>query len=666
MIRVKPSSLATVDGMYSSDRVVSKVSLQQQHLRFLNRISCKILLSILVKKFSSGSSSVYNLLHQGRWAWLYFDSTTAHILESGGFTVGQGGPLLYATTVETGSRSHPYSSVVGTTAHILESGGFTIGQGGPLLYATTVETGNAEGSTMLPQIATQNAPHKGGVNQEGYTNSSRSGGTGNASIQYMSSNTKILLNEDKGQILAPRGFGGLRDGQGIPRLNATTLATDYQTGVLSVSASEITTPQVGAQQRNKCPDTDALSRQTVAEHRNNSVVFGAHSQQVGQHIYRQVPASVEDSQQDVGQQWNGNLYRFYADAIMDGYFSFGTCSVWIVGRILASLGSFQQMWLSKAGQMGVRFPRMTCLPILWGQLCKPFKSNPKISSTLGDDTPLLNNLGSLCHDPLSDNDPCDHRRLHNSFDEDSLHLVQNEIDHCDHHRLHEKSLPYLPDDIIMTICSKLTVKSVFPVTEDHVADLQFVDEDNDIVVSRRYICPKKQYEHFLIGSYNGFLLFRNTAEPSSVPFIWNPITQEEVNVVAPDVTYEECGIFLHSPTGEYRIMYTCRTFLSAEFVILSLCSKLLRKVVGYTMVPCASRRPVILRGALHWMVSEGLCLGHTIPPTCSKSILVFKMDTEEFLTMPHPGGQCCSRKRHKQIHQHRLISCRAPFIQYRI
>ncbi|KAF9623806.1 hypothetical protein IFM89_005391 [Coptis chinensis] len=140
----------------------------------------------------------------------------------------------YSSVVRTepgGSRSDPYSSVVCTIGHILESGGFTAGKGGPLLYATTVETGNAEGSTTLPQIGTQNAPHKGGVNQEGYTNSSRSGGTGNASIQYMSSNTKILLNEDKGQTLAPR-FGGLRDGHGIPPLNATTLATDYQTELL--------------------------------------------------------------------------------------------------------------------------------------------------------------------------------------------------------------------------------------------------------------------------------------------------------------------------------------------------------------------------------------------------------------------------------------------------
>ncbi|KAF9619073.1 hypothetical protein IFM89_005087 [Coptis chinensis] len=239
------------------------------------------------------------------------------------------------------SRSHPYSSVDLTTVHILESGGFTAGQGGPLLYFTTVETGNVEGSTTLPQIGTQNAQHKGGVNQEGYTSSShlnragnalgqggpllstntdlpfscilifvyskssfiydagstilhhyrmpnaphqggvnqvgntrssRSGERGNASIQYMSSNTKILLNEDKGQTLIPR-FGGLRDGPGIPRLNATTLATYYPTGVLRFDLVQM---PVGAQQQNSGPDIDALSRHFV----------------------------IEDSQQDVGQQWN--------------------------------------------------------------------------------------------------------------------------------------------------------------------------------------------------------------------------------------------------------------------------------------------------------------------------------------------------------------------------
>ncbi|KAF9606746.1 hypothetical protein IFM89_028122 [Coptis chinensis] len=152
----------------------------------------------------------------------------------------------------------------------------------------------------------------------------------------------------------------------------------------------------------------------------------------------------------------------------------------------------------------------------------------------------------------------------------------------------------------------------------------------------------------LIASFYGFLLFRSRGHAL---YIWNPVTQEQVTVTAPKIgifKYEDCGLFFHTPTSEYRILYSRRynTAGQNEFYVLSLRTAVLRKISNCTVSPCTCRPPIILNDRLHWMAaSSAPCWGQEFP-TCLDFILLFKMESEELITMPHPGSPCCSKERH--------------------
>ncbi|PIA55076.1 hypothetical protein AQUCO_00800073v1 [Aquilegia coerulea] len=190
--------------------------------------------------------------------------------------------------------------------------------------------------------------------------------------------------------------------------------------------------------------------------------------------------------------------------------------------------------------------------------------------------------------------------------------------------------------------------------------LHFIDEGNHriLTISTQFSlnCVLSEYSDLgkpdLIGSYNGLLLFRKSFDDAF--FIFNPITHEQVLVEGAPYNYIDCGVYFHTPTSEYRILYMCLPLAKPyRFFILSPRSKSLREISNYTEAPCTCRSPVNLNGALHWMASVGssvtCCFRES--PSCSKSILVFKLDSEDFLTMPHPGNECCSKERHRQCMQ---------------
>ncbi|KAF9606741.1 hypothetical protein IFM89_028117 [Coptis chinensis] len=180
--------------------------------------------------------------------------------------------------------------------------------------------------------------------------------------------------------------------------------------------------------------------------------------------------------------------------------------------------------------------------------------------------------------------------------------------------------------------------------------LHFVDEGERIVAASTKFqlsyTPKYQYKPILIGSYNGFLLFRHFLNDGFL--IFNPTTQEQV--ILTGQYYEGCALYYHTPTNELKFLY--KEVWSNRFFILGLKSKLKREISSRE-VPCTcnrSRAPIVLYGRMHWMAAVDCGVSIDDPPSCSKSILVFKMDSKDFISMPHPEGkESCSEKRHKTM-----------------
>ncbi|KAF9603619.1 hypothetical protein IFM89_037132 [Coptis chinensis] len=349
--------------------------------------------------------------------------------------------------------------------------------------------------------------------------------------------------------------------------------------------------------------------------------------------------------------------------------------------------------------MDIILPCISWMPILWGQL----QLNKTFNTALHGDTSLLDDNVVLKIEPKEINEGI---VVIQDIVSDTGFCSENPP--ADDSPLQEDGLLLLPDDIIIDILSRLSAECAFqclrvcrtlcaflskpsfvathldrgtPVllvqcfpfcylvlsdetdhhdeTDLHAREvlLHYIDGFEEAVSSRRRFRTKNGYKPLLIGSYNGFLLFRNSNSiahwknrnddtDDTVFFIWNPVTQEQITMIAPDTRYCACGLFFHTPTREYRILFLCLGYSYLKYYILCLHTKLLRKIVSCYEVPCFERPPVVLNGALHWMVSER---NYRIPPSCSKSILLFKMNSEDFVTISHPGDRCCSGERHKQM-----------------
>ncbi|PIA64586.1 hypothetical protein AQUCO_00100217v1 [Aquilegia coerulea] len=183
-------------------------------------------------------------------------------------------------------------------------------------------------------------------------------------------------------------------------------------------------------------------------------------------------------------------------------------------------------------------------------------------------------------------------------------------------------------------------------THEVVAD-KIVSKSIDIDLT--LACPKKGSAPLLFGSYNGFLLFKNL-EYDSVLVLWNPITQEQVTLIAPHDGYRVRGIFFHSTDKEYRVIFISLKSGCFEFVIFSLKTKSSRIITGFTHPPSGIIAPTVLNGVLHWMIcDESYKEAHGFYPCCENSIVSFNTNSEELRTMRHPGPPCGARKEHNMM-----------------
>ncbi|KAF9606739.1 hypothetical protein IFM89_028115 [Coptis chinensis] len=333
--------------------------------------------------------------------------------------------------------------------------------------------------------------------------------------------------------------------------------------------------------------------------------------------------------------------------------------------------------------------------------CLSNDNSPLLEATLHDNNSLLDNRSVHVDCPSSDQSP-----PQDSLHSEASHFLADKalldgplsdyIPFLEDKTCDDSKLLLLPDDIIIDILSRLTVEcalqcrpvcrpicqlmstpifiamqcsrstpvlvvqfhSLSSITRDEETGiyaanivLHFVDEGERIVAASTKFQlsykPKYDDKPILIGSYNGFLLFRHFLNGAFL--IFNPTTQEQV-LLTGEFCLEGCALYYHTPTNELKFLY--KKLLSNRFFILGLKSKLKREISSRE-VPCTcdqSRAPVVLYGRMHWMAAVDCDLCIDDPPTCSKSILVFKMDSEDFITMPHPEGKgSCSKERHKKM-----------------
>ncbi|KAF9615279.1 hypothetical protein IFM89_022606 [Coptis chinensis] len=154
------------------------------------------------------------------------------------------------------------------------------------------------------------------------------------------------------------------------------------------------------------------------------------------------------------------------------------------------------------------------------------------------------------------------------------------------------------------------------------------------------------------SSCNGILLIKKTYIDPSI-LLWNPVTGQEYSLEvarrSPSSTYySACGFFFHPKARENRIIFIYGEGQFFKSSVLSVTSTVLRVLPGFVShPPDVNRAPIILNGALHWMVDDHeykRLFG--VLPHCSNSIVIFNMDQEKFSTMPHPGSHCASERRH--------------------
>ncbi|XVF64942.1 hypothetical protein PTKIN_Ptkin09bG0207000 [Pterospermum kingtungense] len=154
-------------------------------------------------------------------------------------------------------------------------------------------------------------------------------------------------------------------------------------------------------------------------------------------------------------------------------------------------------------------------------------------------------------------------------------------------------------------------------------------------ISTKYMPASRMAQ--VVDSCHGLLLFR-CGYPNSNFFVCNPVTQEALILRQPYPEGSVIGIFFHSPTKEYRLLYTHHIQGNQnEFFIARIGSgttyswRRLGTTFGHKYF-CTP--PLIIGKCLYWIVS---C--YTIHP-CADSILEFNIDSEEFKALPHPGTGC--------------------------
>ncbi|PSS28887.1 F-box protein like [Actinidia chinensis var. chinensis] len=151
----------------------------------------------------------------------------------------------------------------------------------------------------------------------------------------------------------------------------------------------------------------------------------------------------------------------------------------------------------------------------------------------------------------------------------------------------------------------------------------------------------------LSGSCNGLLLFKPMFPTNfALCFICNPVTWEQMTVRPPVCGGMLCGFFFHPLVKAIELLFMHPEGIGFQYFLYSLGDKKGRKTVAFPYWPTYSVNPVIVNGALHWMIKhdyKSAEISH-----CKNVIMMFNMDTG-FCTLPHPGKQCCMPRRHEMM-----------------
>ncbi|KAI3853031.1 hypothetical protein MKX03_033054 [Papaver bracteatum] len=146
------------------------------------------------------------------------------------------------------------------------------------------------------------------------------------------------------------------------------------------------------------------------------------------------------------------------------------------------------------------------------------------------------------------------------------------------------------------------------------------------------------YPNFLLSSYDGFLMFTSFIDCPQTFYMWNPITGEQLTMR--DIHEHVCGLYFNPIRKSHELLYYTTYFeYYCNFSIFSLKTKQRRDVGRFSYPPCRYKPPVIVKGALYWMIDRDhfSWFNNVLRPPFLDSIMSFNIETEEFSTL-EPGG----------------------------
>ncbi|XP_050209449.1 F-box protein At5g65850-like [Mercurialis annua] len=178
--------------------------------------------------------------------------------------------------------------------------------------------------------------------------------------------------------------------------------------------------------------------------------------------------------------------------------------------------------------------------------------------------------------------------------------------------------------------------------------------------------PVRKYFYRMFFSCNGLIVFETEYWRANYPnfSIYNPITQQDITLKKPFGTGFLCGIYFHTLTREYRLIYTYKTCNANCWHYVILAGGEWVKLQNDSFAPPLRNGPVNINGFVYWMIWKKLInYRAAFPLLCSASIITFDTKTEEIRVMAHPGKRChscCDEQRDMQLFnvENRLVYAR--------
>ncbi|GAA0161705.1 hypothetical protein LIER_17959 [Lithospermum erythrorhizon] len=138
------------------------------------------------------------------------------------------------------------------------------------------------------------------------------------------------------------------------------------------------------------------------------------------------------------------------------------------------------------------------------------------------------------------------------------------------------------------------------------------------------------------GSCGGLLASWSPYKRACCICIVNPITGENRDISTPSLNGYICGFFFDRFQGRYKLLYVdvSKSNINDVYYMFDLSESVWRKLDMTKSCldsrPCRGYPGVIVGDALHWIAhSSYTCY-------CSKMVVVFKIETEELYSLPHP------------------------------